>query len=237
MFRQLRREFAGATHVSSLLGSRHIQIAIAGFLALGVALALALNQQSSRIDRASRGLNPNSPGFNPQVVILSGTIGDDHFEIRMRGADYYYCRRWNHGDTTWHLALAIPGFSFHRALVGSGGGGGSWSRPEDLVLARRLWNGTNFVGAKIDETVAEQSERHVREEFQDLEHVGSYLIPKRIIFSDRFGWNGTYIINKMEFGNDPSTNWFWAVKHENFDPGSFIRTKDLGEPGRVIRRN
>ena len=224
---------------SYLLASRHFQSAIVALVVVGTALALALHEQRSRIDWTSRGLNPNRPGFKPQVVVLSGTIEWGYFEIRMRGADYYYCKTWNKAEWkpgAWsQLELDIPDFAMHLGLhcgrFGSGGGGGSsLGGPEDLVLARRLWSGTTFIGAKTNETVAEEREWGIREEFHNLETVGPWLIPKLIKFSTRLAGEETYTIKKVEFWNQPSTNWFLEVKHAHFDPG-FTRTNDLHEPG------
>jgi len=232
-----------------LQGSRHFRASLMALVLLGMGLVFALHKANSPVDWTSGGLNPNRPGFKPQVVILSGTTEHGYFEIRMRGADYYYCRRWNsfewkHGSW-FEMDLSIPGFSMTRALISrplaTQGGGGSWSRSQDLVLARRLWNGTNFIGANPNEMVAEESEWHAREEFRKLKKVGPYLIPREIIFSDGldsgghyWGETGTYTIKKVEFWNQPSTNWFWAVKRQHFDYGSFERTNDLHEPGLIL---
>jgi hypothetical protein len=137
------------------------------------------------------------------------------------------------------LELAIPDFAMHwglgRGRFGTrGGGGSSLGRPEDLVFARRLWSGTNFVGARTNELVAEEREWHLREEFQKLEMVGPYLIPKQIRFFDGRERDETYTLRKVEFWNQPSTNWFWHVKQKYFDPGSAMHTNDLNEPGPIL---
>jgi hypothetical protein len=243
-----------------LLASRRFQIAIVALVVLGMTLALTLHEEKSGIDWTSRGLNPNRPGFKPQVVILSGTFsfrnknmdtrqfnsGSAYFEIRMRGANYYYCRKWNNQewkDGSWfNLELAIPDFAMHwglgRGRFGTrGGGGSSLGRPEDLVLARRLWNGTNFIGADVNNLTAEEPEWDLQEEFQKLEKVGPYLIPKRIRFSEGDERDETYIIRKVEFWNQPSTNWFWDVKKKYFDHDSAMRTNDLNEPGPFLGKN
>lgn len=242
-----------------LLASRRFQIAIVALIVLGMTLALTLHEQKIGIDWTSRGLDPNRPGFKPQVVVLAGTFsfrnknmdtsqfnsGNAYFEIRMRDADYYYCRKWNDAQwkvgTWFHLELAVLNFAESWGLYFKSfetiGGGGSWlGRPEDLVLARRLWNGTNFIGADVNNLTAEEHEWHLQEEFQKLEKIGPFLIPKRIRFSEGDERDETYTIKKVEFWNEPSTNWFWDVKQKYFDHGSNSRTNDLDEPGPVLGR-
>lgn len=211
-------------------------------------LALILLEERTYADWTSHGLNPNRPGFKPQVVILSGTVystikngnqtesENAYFQIRMRREDYYYCRKWNNPEWkvgSWYeMNLAIPGCAWHWRIryksFEIGGGGGSWlGRPEDLIPARRLWNGTNFVGANINELTAEER-GWAKEEFQKLEKVGPYLVPRRIKFSGSDG-DEIYTIKKVEFWNEPSTNWFWDVKRKYVDSGTM--TNDLDEPG------
>jgi hypothetical protein len=221
-----------------LRASRHFQVTIAAVVIVG----FIFHAPKSGVDWTSGGLNPNAPGFKPQVVILAGTTERGFFEIRMRGADYYYCEEWN--DPEWEngswyrLYLAIPDFAqswgLSRGRFGTRGGGGSWlGRSEDLVLARRLWNGTNFIGATTNDTVAEERQPQVREEFEDLEKVGPFLIPKRINFESFSGGSKTYNIKKIEFWNRQSTNWFLDVKRKHFDRDSSLQTIDLNEPGPI----
>jgi hypothetical protein len=223
-----------------LLASRRFKFAVVVVIAFGMAFALAFHEQKNEIDWTAHGLNPNRPGFKPQVVILAGTTATGYFEIRMRGADYYYRRQWNNQewkDGSWYnMELDIPDFAMqwglHRGRFGTGGGGGSsLGRPQDLVLARRLWNGTNFIGANTNVLTAEERDWNIKEEFRQLENVGPFLIPKQIVFSNYNGRDETYTIRKVEFWNQPSTNWFWDVKQKYFDHVSTMRTTDLNEPG------
>lgn len=226
-----------------LLASRQFQITTGVLIVFGLLLAVVFHDQTTHIDWTSRGLNPNRQGFNPQVVILSGTLNNgSYFEIRMRGVDYYYARKWNNPEwkvgTRFEMQLAIPNCAWrwgaHKGRMGSSGGGGSWfGAPEDIIPARRLWNGNNFIGAKTNELTANEPEWHVTEQFQKLEKVGLYLIPGRIIYSIGDSPQEIYTIKKVEFWNLPTTNWFWDLKKKYVD-GKML-TNDLHEPGPVLR--
>jgi hypothetical protein len=223
--------------------TRDYRIAAIALLVFGIALALVYHELKSRSDITDHGLDPNRPGFKPVVVILSGTTSNGYFQIRMRGADYYYCRKWNkhrwEAGSWFTMELDISpdvafGWGLHCNGFGSGGGGGfSAGLPNDLVLARRLWNGTNFIGANTNELIAEERRWDRKEEFQKLEKVGPYLIPKQIKFSnfnssDRNRKVETYTILQVEFSDEPSTNWFLDVKRKYYDHSL---TTDLDEPG------
>lgn len=126
-------------------------------------------------DWTERGLNPDRPGIEPQVVILAGVVKasyrsmdsnrrrsqEDYFEIRMRGADYYYCRRWQGTDlkevgSRFQLELELADFNGRWAMMklphttrGRGGSTGGFN--DRVVVGRRLWEGERFVGAKPEE--------------------------------------------------------------------------------------
>lgn len=227
-----------------LIASRRFQIVVAALIVFGLMLALVFHEQRTYIDWTSHGLNPNRPGFKPQVVILSGTLnGNSYFEIRMRGADYYYSREWN--NLQWKVGswfgmhLVIPGYAWHyglgyRTFEVGGGGGSGYGASGDIIPARRLWKGTNFIGANTDELIANEPQWHNTEEFQNLEKVGPYLIPRRIIYSGGIAGQEIYTIKKVEFWNEPSTNWFWDLKKKYIDHDSEMMGKNLNEPGPVL---
>ncbi len=242
-----------------LQASRQFQSAVVALIVVAIFLACLLYEKRSSLDWTARGLNPDRPGFKPQVVILSGTFtykandspdnlvrsGEAFFEIRMRGSDYYYCRKWNHAESgvgSWFdVELAIPGFASHwglsRGRFGTRGGGGSWyGAPEDLMPARRLWNGTNLIGAITNYLEVEDVRRGAKEEFQKLKQIGSWQIPRRILFSRNTRREEIYTIKKVEFWNRPATNWYWDVKAKYFDTSSQQRTNDLQEPGPNLGR-
>lgn len=57
------------------LGStRHFKLAMVGVALCALILTWVFNSYKSRIDWTSHGLNPDRPGFKPQVVILAGTF-------------------------------------------------------------------------------------------------------------------------------------------------------------------
>jgi len=236
-----------------LLASRQFQIAIVVLIVVGFVLGFVVRERSLGVDWTAHGLNPDRPGLKPQVVILSGTFsywandlsvnqvksGSGFFEIRIRGSDYYYCRKWN--DPEWKIGswyeveLAIPDFAGHwglsRGRLGSRGGGGSgYGSPDDLMPARRLWNGKSFVGANTNELEVETYPGRQQEMFKKLKKVGPYLIPKQIRYLEGDRREENYTICKVEFWNEPSTNWYWEVKRKYFD---FVRsmTNNLHEPG------
>ncbi|HTV42400.1 MAG TPA: hypothetical protein VMF08_17665 [Candidatus Sulfotelmatobacter sp.] len=232
-----------------LLATRKFQIAVAGLAVTALITALVLHEQTTAIYWTPHGLNPNHPGFKPQVVVLCGTydvmedgthvnhLENVRFEIRMRGSDFYYSRRWNTREWeigSWYqMQLAMPGcawqFGLRETDHETGGGGGSWyGQPGDLIPARRLWDGTNFIGANTNGLTAEEPEWHIKEEFQKLQKVGPYLIPRRIIYTvGQGGPEDIYTVKKVEFWNEPSTNWFWKVRQKYVDGAT---TNDLHEP-------
>jgi hypothetical protein len=57
-----------------------------------------------------------------------------------------------------------------------------------------------------------------------------------IKFTESPGGLETYMIKKIEFWSQPSTNWFWQVKQTYFGNNSLIETNDLHEPGPVPER-
>jgi hypothetical protein len=209
------------------------------------------------VDWTSRGLNPNSPGFKPETVVLAGTFefnltgsssdppgtprpyaGTARFEIRMRGADYYYAERWMghlwvYGS--WdQLLLSLPDYSgaWNRSYSGSGhhgrgtSGEGSY---EGLLLARRLWRGEDFIGAEASDEV---SIKGATERFSDLLQYGPFKIPERIEFMDKDqGQDEVYHIRKVEFLKEPDTNWFRLIQQKYFEHNDSLRSTNLNEAG------
>lgn len=217
-----------------------LAIAVCAFASIGGFWSLKVYRE--RIDWTSRGLNPDRPGFKPAVVLLAGTFdyrfkgwetgghyaGTARFEIRMRGADYYYAERWtgHHWKYgSWDaLTLSLPDFSgtWNRSYSGSGhhGRGGSSEASDDrLLVARRLWREQEFVGAAGPEEV---SIRGATERFSKLKQYGRFQIPERIEWmeGDR---REVLQVRRVEFLNEPGTNWFLMIKQKYFDHGDGSR--------------
>ncbi len=142
----------------------------------------------------------------------------------MRGADYYYAERWKgkfDRQGSWDaLTLAMPDFygTWNRSITITGGhgrGGGSDHRYEGLLVARRLWQGPEFIGATAaDEfTLPRATER-----FFDLKPFGRYQIPQRIEWSEGDSYEVLHI-RRVEFLNAPSTNWFGTIREKYFEHG------------------
>jgi len=235
-----------------MTSSRHLHIALVAYVVLCFAMYEFYQWYSTKPDWTSRGLNPDRQGFEPQVVVLSGELdywykawggpksGNAFFEIRMRGSDYYYCRKW-HG-TEWR-----PGSWFRVEIANHGegcswglatftddtrGGGGTWS--DNDAWAKTLWAGQTFAGANTNNLVEEQFKWPYRkEEFGKLVKIGKWLIPTRVYIGDKGSEarEENYYIKKIEFLPTPDTNWFEQVFQKYSDFKSDLRTKDLGEPG------
>lgn len=147
--------------------SRDCLRALSGCAVLAVWGWLWLDWYQHAEDWTSRGLNPDRPGFTPTVVVLAGEVssprGTFDFEMRMRGQNYHYCRRWKGKEwrdvgPSWRLELEMADFSGHYGQTRYGystkGGGGSGGRTDSLVPGRRLWKGNQFVGASEKEAAA-----------------------------------------------------------------------------------
>lgn len=234
--------------------SRRMHIALLACVVLCFVAYEFFRWYSTKPDWTSHGLNPDRVGFQPQVLVLAGEFdfrtrdssmnlirsGKAYFEIRMRGHDYYYCRKW-HGDDwrpgSWfrvEIANHGEGWSWglHCSSIGTGGGGGSGYI--DRLLAQRLWNGPELVGAREDDLISEERQWPKRkEEFSDLVKVGRWLIPTHIRFSqpENLWREENYYIKKIEFLPTPDTNWFEHVMAKYVDGKSEFRSIDLGEPG------
>lgn len=234
-------------------------------------------------DWTERGLNPNRPGFEPQVVILAGVVKasyrsihthlhrsqGDYFEIRMRGADHYYCRRWQGTDlreigSRFQVELEMPDFNKRWAVMRlphttRGMGGGTGTSDDHVIIGRRLWGPTGFIGAKSEERflklvrlhnsthggtvklVSAQADESAwqnatweREEFTQLRQVGRYQIPTRITYTCSSGdRQEIYEIKRIEFSNRPATDWFQAIRKKHFerDPNPAYKNEVLDEPG------
>lgn len=242
-----------------MTSSRHLHIALVAYIVLCFATYKSHQWYSTRLDWTSRGLNPDRPGFEPQVVVLSGEFdfwfhdslinqsksGHAFFEIRMRGHNYYYCRKWHGYDWrvgSWfrvEIANHGEGWSWGLASLShtTRGTGGSWHR--DNLLAQRLWDNKKFVGADPNNLAIEESKWPNRKEgFGKLVKVGRWMIPTRIHISNEGSdaRNENYYIKKIEFLPTPDTNWFEHVMAKYADHNSEFRSVDLGEPGVAPRK-
>jgi hypothetical protein len=222
--------------------SRGFKLALAGCALASVGCYWGLNAYRERIDWTSRGLNPARPGFKPAVVLLAGTFdyrftgwetgkpysGTARFEIRMRGADYYYAERWTGHQGkygSWDaLRLSLPDFSgtWNRSYSGSGRhgrGGSSAASDETLLAARRLWNGPEFIGASAAD---EYSIGRATERFSKLKQHGRFQIPERIEWTEGDRREVLHV-RRVEFLHEPSTGWFRMIKQKYFDRGDGSR--------------
>jgi hypothetical protein len=236
-----------------LMSSRHFKFSVLGIGIFAVLTAWAIRQYQDHTDWTSRGLNPSRPGFRPQVVILAGTIdywindtavnqiksGSALFEIRMRGFDHYYCKKWQgsqwKGGSWFRVELAVKDFSetwgLSRFAHRTRGGGGGWFGPNDIILARRLWSGDKFVGASPATLTAETQQWSRKEEFMDLMRIGPYQIPRKIRLTERGNREETYTIRKVEFTTQPTDDWYVKVRQKYFDREPTLQNVDLDEPG------
>jgi len=235
-----------------MASSRNLHIALVACVILCFTTYEFYRWYSTKPDWTSRGLNPDRPRFEPQVVVLSGEFdywykawggpksGHAFFEIRMRGSDYYYCRKW-HG-TEWcpgawfRVEIANHGEGWSDGLSissgGTRGGGGSWSDTD--AWAKKFWAGQTFTGANTNNLMEEQFKWPYRkEEFSKLIKVGRWLIPTHVYIGDKGNeaQEENYYIKKIEFLPTPDTNWFEEVFQKYSDFKSDLRNKDLGEPG------
>lgn len=162
----------------------------------------------------------------------------------MNGVNHYYCKKWRGNEwkvgSWFQVELADEDFSQTWRLSYLShtirGGGGSWLRPNDIILCRRLWTKDGFMGAKADDLEVETKLWSRKEEFKDLIKIGPYLIPKKVRLTQGKERDETYTIRKVEFSNEPSINWFGKIKQKYFDRDSNLRTVDLNEPGIVPRK-
>ena len=222
--------------------SRGFKLALAVYAGACIGTWWGLKAYRERMDWTERGLNPALPGLKPSVVLLAGTFdyqftgmdtgwhytGSARFEIRMRGADYYYAERWTGSYwkyNSWdNLKLLTPeaGWNCTRSYSGSGhhGRGGGMSGNE-LLVARRLWRGNEFVGATApDEVRAGQAS----ERFAELKTYGRFKIPMRMEFTEG-DTREVLHVRRVEFLSRPSTNWFHAINEKYF--GSFSSRTNL----------
>ena len=92
--------------------------------------------------------------------------------------------------------------------------GGSFSSEDWFTVARRLWDGTNFIGATSEVLYEPVGLNGFIEQFGNLEHRGSFKIPRTILYN---GWpdgrTRTYFVKKTEFKSEPTAGWF--VKERN----------------------
>jgi hypothetical protein len=222
--------------------SRQLKVVLVLCVLLGIAGWCALKAYAGRIDWTSRGLNPARPGFAPAVVLLAGTFdygftssitgehraGAARFEIRMRGADFYYAERWtgSYGKYgSWDslaLALGKSCFTWNRSYSGSGHHGRGGGGDDRILVARRLWRGEEFVGATAANSFASNG---VTERFLELKQFGRFQIPGRIEFSDGERHEILHV-RRVEFLGQPGTNWFYQIKQKYLD-----HLGTTGQPG------
>lgn len=92
--------------------------------------------------------------------------------------------------------------------------GGSFSSKDWFTVARRLWEGTNFVGAISEASYEPVGLAGFVEQFKNLEARGPFKIPRTILYN---GWpdgrTRTYFVKKIEFQSEPTTDWF--IKERN----------------------
>ncbi|HKS36012.1 MAG TPA: hypothetical protein VJW76_02405 [Verrucomicrobiae bacterium] len=233
--------------------SRRFRLFLTGYAALCLLTWWGLHAYRTRVDWTAYGLNPDRPGFQPQVVVLAGTFtwindtargqkkrGKGLFEIRMNGFDHYYCKRWHGRDWkegSWYrLELVLRDFAEVTTLrqpphTTRGGCGPIVADDQAIVLARRLWDKSGFVGANADLLIAEDRRWHRTEEFQKLQKVGRWLVPKKIVLTDRNERIETFNVRKVEFWTRPGDDWFERVKRKHYDRERDVLSQDLGEPG------
>ena len=235
-----------------MTSSRHMRIALVAYVVLCFGTYGFCQWYSTKIDWTSRGLNPDRSGLEPQVVVFSGEFdywykawggpksGSAFFEIRMRGHEYYYCKKWHGYDwrpgSWFRVEIANHGEGWSDGLAissgGTRGGGGTWA--SDNLWAQKFWSGQTFVGANTNSLFTEEYIWPYRkEEFAKLVKVGRWLIPTHIQIADKGNESReeNYHIKKIEFLPTPDTNWFEQVMQKYSDPKSDLRLKDLGEPG------
>jgi hypothetical protein len=217
--------------------SRGFKTALAICALAGAGCFWGLKIYDERVDWTSRGINPDLTGFNPKVLVLAGTLdyrfrgvdtgalyaGTARFEIRMRGADFYYAERWT-GNLmkygSWDaLTLSLPDFAWNmtRSYSGSGhhGRGGSFDGERRLLVGRRLWLGEHFIGARAAD---EYSLNESSERFSKLKQYGQFMIPEQIELNER-DRSEVLHVRRVEFLNEPGTNWFHLIKQKYFDHG------------------
>jgi len=226
--------------------SRGFKFALALCALAGWAGTWGLKAYSERIDWTSGGLNPDRPGFKPAVVLLAGTVDGQFsdweamntakFEIRMRGADYYYADRWvgTFGKNgAWEaLMLSLPKFhgEMYRRHFAPGGGMAQEESYEGLLVARRLWRGHEFVGAARADEVSNDGET---ERFSELKQFGRFQIPERIEFTNSSRREVLRVL-RVEFLNQPDTNWFQMMRQkyfENSEESKRLQATNLNEAG------
>ncbi len=239
--------FCKAVYAIGAAASKPMRKALLGCVALGLVSGCVIHWYSTRIDWSSRGLDPNRPGFKPQVVILAGTFDfkstrgagsrSGLFEIRMRGREYYYRKVWRGSDwrvgSFFDVMIQTPESWFRldlRRLPHTTRGGGSGGVFDDatIMLARRLWSTTGFVGANQAELVAEDRLGQI-EEFKGLIQVGPWQIPRKIRLSRGTERVENFVIHKVEFSALPKAEWFQQILAKYRDQDLNYAT--IEEPG------
>jgi len=186
------------------------------------------------------GLDPGESNFVPQVVVFAGTVSDvpnddrsessqapvEQFEITMRGHDYYHRAEWRNGrGPRWRIVLHAERFWANVGIRTTGSGvtrtgmGAGFSSDAWFAVGRRLWEGTNFVGAGSESPFHPYpgDRDFFSEQFLELKQHGKFKIPTTILHA---GWpSGTmrrYTVEKVTFRSDPDTNWFIGERNRMF---------------------
>jgi hypothetical protein len=213
-------------------------------LALDAVFPLGIRESWERlhpfwVDWSEHGIDPNSPNFKPEVLFLAGKVESSgrtyYFEITMRGRDQYFRRTWIGREgklgAGWGVELILGefsghyGFGYRRGSAGGGGGSNNFSGvPADeipLCVAQDLWDSTGFVGAAEENQTLKDKWGHT-EVFQKLEQRGKFKIPRKISFTTNHGTlyggeqTSVYIVKRIEFRNEPTTDWFEQMKQKYF---------------------
>lgn len=180
-------------------------------------------------------LNYERENFAPSVVILKGTFSattrdfntrqikstSGYFEIIMRGANYYFAKRWRSvpggiGNFE-NIRLIMPGFSGfltkYRNITGHHSRGTSQDSSKGVYeVAQRLWKDSEFVGATSEDTY---ESGYVKERFMKLSSFGGFKIPMEIEFASD-GTHEFFHVQSVEFQTKPDTNFFHEIKELYF---------------------
>jgi hypothetical protein len=86
------------------------------------------------------------------------------------------------------------------------------------LVAQDLWGDLGFVGA-TDENQTMKDLWKSTETFQSLEQRGKFKIPGKILLTNNHDGReqtSVYIVKRIEFRNEPTTDWFAQMKQKYF---------------------
>lgn len=210
-----------------------LALAVCGGLALGL---VAFDQHlASQVDWTEHRLDATRPGFEPQMVILAGTMKprnaeepEGQFEIRIAGPEHYFLHQtwpdtWRHRHTR-RTELALPGWAGwtgkwprrRNGTLGCGPSGGvTRDHPEWLMPGRGLWPEATLTGAKSDGQLTSQSLPPSvlgigprQEEYRRLERIGRWQIPREITFQHLSNVELVYTVRRIELLPVADRKWF-----------------------------